>query len=176
MSRLRAMLQAAALWSAATAIGAESDLAPRHAQLACGPAIVVANALCYGEAPLCVRETLTFRRPGGSTVLSPHPHMGKHSAPAGGSVAALDYHATSWACAEGVDGGRYVAIVMVHASGADCGECQYARLYHPNGNAIAATLKFDSSGRPGGNPASAAMLREILGRPWPGALKFIYDR
>ena len=148
----------------------------RQAQLACGRAIVSASALCHGNTVLCVRETLTFRRVDSSTTLAPHARTHSHPAPDGGSIAALDYRATSWTCAPGRNGGRYVAVVMVRASGAGCGECQYLRLYHPNGSLIAATLKFDPAGQASGDEKGAIVVQKVLGRPWPDGLKVIYDR
>ena len=174
MSRLRGALVAVSLTAAAAA--AENDLTSRRAHLACGPSIITAQAFCYGDSPLCARETLTFRRMEGSTVLSPHPRTQDYPLHAGRKVAALDYRANSWACVEGANGGRYVAVVMVRAGGADCGECQYARLYHPNGRAIAATLRFDTAGRPSGDAKAVAVMREVLGRPWPEGLKLVHDR
>ena len=160
----------------AAAATAEPVLAPRQARLACGPAIVLANAQCYGNTPLCLRETLTFRRLEGSTTLAPHVHTHSYPAPSGGTLAALDYRATSWTCTPGKNGGSYVAVLMVRTGGADCGECQYLRLYHPGGNLIAATLKFDASGRATGDEKGALLVQKVLGRPWPEGLKVIYDR
>ena len=116
---------------------AEADLSPRQARLACDAVVVSANALCYGASPLCVRETLTFRRLESTTTLAPHVQTHNHPAPSGGTVTALDYRATSWTCAQGKDGGSYVAVLMVRAVGPDCGDCQYLRLYHPTGSLIA---------------------------------------
>jgi len=174
LARLSAILLAVA--APAAAAPAEADLTPRQAQLACATVVVSANALCYGTTPLCLRETLTFRRLEGSTTLAPHVQTHGHPALSGGTVAALDYRATSWTCAAGKYGGSYVAVLMVRVSGAECGECQYLRLYHPNGNLVAATLKFDAAGRATGDEKGAILVQELLGRPWPEGLKLIYDR
>jgi hypothetical protein len=160
----------------AAAATQEAGLAPRQSQLICGRTIVFANAQCYGATSLCLRETLTFRRTEGSTTLAPHARTHSHPAAAGSNIPALDYRATSWTCAPGRDGGHYVAVLMVRAGGADCGECQYLRLYHPNGGLIAATLNFDAAGRASGNERGAAIVQKVLGRPWPEGLKVIYDR
>ena len=176
MSRLRVMLLAASLCAAAGSAAAENELTPRRGELNCGSSLVTALSMCYGDSRLCARETLTFRRPGGSTVLAPHPRTENHRAPAGGKVAALDYRATSWACTAGATGGRYVAVIMVRTNGVDCGECQYIRLYHPEGQVIATTLKFDAAGRPSEDAQGTALIKEILGRPWPEGLKLIYYR
>ena len=160
----------------AAAAAQEAGIAPRQSQLTCGRTIVSANAMCYGATSLCLRETLTFRRTEGSTTLAPHAQTHSHPAASGGNVPALDYRATSWTCAPGRNGGHYVAVLMVRASGADCGECQYLRLYHPNGSLIAATLTFDADGRARGNEKGATLVQKVLGRPWPEGLKLIYDR
>src|SRR4030095_963919 len=118
----------------------EAGLAIRQAELACGRAIVSASALCHGNTALCLRETPTFRRVESSTTVAPHARTHSHPAPEGGSIAALDYRATSWTCAPGRNGGRYVAVVMVRAGRADCGERQYLRLYHPSGRLTGAPL------------------------------------
>ena len=167
-----------AVAAAATAVAAtpDSGLAPRQAQLACGQAIVSANALCHAGTALCLRETLTFRRVEGSTTLAPHARTHSHPAPAGGSVTALDYRATSWTCAPGTNGGRYVAVLMVRATGADCGDCQYLRLYHPHGSLIATTVRFDAAGHASADEKGAMLVQKVLGRPWPEGLKIIYDR
>lgn len=170
------MLIALAAPAPGAAAAQEPGLAPRQARLACGPVIVSANALCYGATPLCLRETLTFQRMEGSTTLAPHAQTHSYPAPSGDSVAALDYRATSWACTPGKNGGSYVAIVMVRVGGTDCGECQYLRLYHPNGSLIAATLRFDAAGRPSSDDKGANLVQKILGRPWPEGLKVIHDR
>jgi hypothetical protein len=171
-----AALLAVAVAATAAAATPEAGLATRQAQLACGRAIVYASAVCHGVTALCLRETLTFRRVEGSTTLAPHAQTHSHPAPGGGSVTALDYRATSWTCAPGTNGGRYVAVVMVRAGGADCGECQYLRLYHPNGSLVAATLKFDAAGQASGNEKGAILVQKVLGRPWPEGLKLVYDR
>lgn len=149
---------------------------PRQARLACGAVVVSANALCYGTTALCLRETLTFRRLESTTTLAPHVQTHDHPAPAGGTVIALDYRATSWTCTPGKDGGSYVAVLMVRPSGSDCGDCQYLRLYHPAGNLIATTLRFDAFGRARVDAKGAALVQKVLGRPWPEGLKIIYDR
>jgi hypothetical protein len=172
----RRLLLAVAVSTTAAAATLEAGLAIRQAELACGRAIVSASALCHGNTALCLRETLTFRRVESSTTVAPHARTHSHPAPEGGSIAALDYRATSWTCAPGRNGGRYVAVVMVRASGAGCGECQYLRLYHPNGSLIAATLKFDLAGRASGDEKGAIVVQKVLGRPWPDGLKVIYDR
>jgi hypothetical protein len=172
----RRVLIAIALAASAAAAAAEPGLEPRRAQLACGTAIVSANALCYGGTALCLRETLTFRRMEGSTTLAPHARTHSQPVPAGGSVTALDYRATSWTCASGRNGGSYVAVLMVRAGGADCGECQYLRLYHPNGSLIATTVKFDAAGQAGADEKGAILVQKMLGRAWPDAMKLIYDR
>lgn len=173
---LTAILLAIVLSTTAAAAAPEPGLATREAQLACGRAIVSASALCQGRTALCVRETLTFRRVEGSTILAPHARTHASPAPAGGSITALDYRATSWTCAPGRNGGSYVAVLMVRSSGADCGECQYLRLYHPNGSLIAATLKFDAAGQASGDEKGAIVMQKVLGRPWPEGLTLIYDR
>ena len=169
-------LLAALALSAPAAAAPDPDLAPRQALLACGTVVVSANAVCYGATPLCLRETLTFRRLEGTTTLAPHVQTRSYPAPSGGTVTALDYRATSWTCTQGKDGGSYVAVLLVHASGADCGDCQYLRLYHPSGNLIAATLRFDASGRATGDVKGATLVQKVLGRAWPEGLKVIYDR
>jgi hypothetical protein len=173
---LPALLLAVAVSTTAAAAAPDADLALHRAQLACGKAIVSADALCYGGSALCLRETLTFRRAEGSTILAPHARTHSHPAPAGGSVTALDYRAISWTCASGRNGGSYVAVLMVRAGGADCGECQYLRLYHPNGNLITTTVKFDAAGQASADERGAILVQKVLGRPWPDALKLIYDR
>jgi hypothetical protein len=137
---------------------------------------VSANALCYGWTPLCLRETLAFRRLEGTTILAPHIRTSSHPSPSGGTVTALDYRATSWACTAGQNGGRYVAVLMVRSSGAECGDCQYLRLYHPNGNLIATTLKFDAAGRARSDEKGAGLVHRVLGRTRPEGLKIIYGR
>jgi hypothetical protein len=176
LPRPRVLVVALAVSASAAAATLEPGLAARQAQLACGPVIVSANAVCYANSPLCLRETLTFRRLEGSTTLAPHIQTHSHPAPAGGTVTALDYRATSWACTPGKNGGSYVAVLMVRSSGADCGECQYLRLYHPNGNLIATTLKFDAAGRARSDEKGAALMQRVLGRPRPDGLRIIYDR
>jgi hypothetical protein len=173
---LRAMVVAVAVSGTAAAAAPESGLAPRQAQLACGKVIVTASAVCHGVTALCLRETLTFRRVESSTTLAPHAQTHSHPTPSGGSVTALDYRATSWTCVPGRNGGRYVAVVMLRASGTDCSECQYLRLYHPNGGLIAATLKFDAAGQASADERGAIVVQKVLGRPWPEGLKLIYDR
>jgi hypothetical protein len=173
---LRVALVAIAVSTTAAAVAAESGLAPRQAQLACGRIIVSANALCYSGTALCLRETLTFRRLEGSTTLAPHARTHSHPAPAGGSVTALDYRAASWTCAPGRNGGGYVAVLMVRATGPDCGDCQYLRLYHPNGSLIATTVRFDAAGQASADEKGAMLVQKVLGRPWPEGLKLIYDR
>jgi hypothetical protein len=173
---LRAALLTVAVSTTAAAAAPETSLASRQAKLACGRVIVSANALCYGGTALCLRETLTFRRMEGSTTLAPHARTHSHPAPAGGSVTALDYRATSWTCASGRNGGNYVAVLMVRAGGADCGECQYLRLYHPYGGLIATTVKFDAAGVASTDEKGAILVQNMLGRPWPDAMKVIYDR
>jgi hypothetical protein len=170
------LVPALAFALSASAAPQEPGLAARQARLACGPVVVSANALCYVTTSLCLRETLTFQRLESSTTLAPHARTHDFTAQTGGSVVALDYRATSWACAAGKNGGSYVVILMVRSSGADCGECQYLRLYHPNGNLIATTLKFDAAGRPSGDEGGAALVQKVLGRPWPEGMKLIYDR
>jgi hypothetical protein len=170
------MLIAFAASATAAAAAQEPGLAPRQALLACGPVIVAANALCYSNTSLCLRETLTFQRLEGSTTLAPHAQTHSQAAPAGGTLTALDYRATSWSCTAGKNGGRYVAVIMVRAGGADCDECRYLRLYHPNGGLIAATVKFDPAGRPSADESAAVLVQKVLGRPWPEGLKMIYDR
>ena len=148
----------------------------RQARLVCGPVIVSANAGCYANSSLCLRETLTFRRLEGTTTLAPHAQTHAYPAPSGGTVPALGYRATSWTCAAGKDGGRYIAVLRVRVSGADCGDCQYLRLYHPTGNLIATTLKFDAAGRVMGDEKGATLVQKVLGRSWPEGLTIIYDR
>jgi hypothetical protein len=177
VNALRAALLAIAVSTTAAAASApETSLAPRQAQLACGRVIVSANTLCYPGTALCLRETLTFRRVEGSTTVAPHARTHSHAAPDGGSVTALDYRATSWTCAPGRNGGHYVAVLMVRATGADCGDCQYLRLYHPNGSLIATTVKFDAAGQASADEKGAILVQKVLGRPWPDAMKLIYDR
>jgi hypothetical protein len=164
------------LATSAAVAAAEPGLVPRQAQLACGPVVVLANAQCYGTTTLCLRETLTFRRLEGSTTLAPHVHTHNYPAPSRGTLTALDYRATSWACTPGKGGGSYVAVLMVRTGSTDCAECQYLRLYHPSGNLIATTLKFDASGRATGDEKGTILVQKVLGRSWPEGLKIIYDR
>src|SRR5688572_10660052 len=81
-----------ALWPAG-AIAAES-LVARRDQLACGSSLITAHASCYGRTSMCVGETLTFRRPEGSTSIAPNKQQAGYSLPSGGKVLALDYHIT----------------------------------------------------------------------------------
>lgn len=167
----------AASWSAAvTAAEPAPGLEPRLDRLACGSTVVIAQASCYGTTRMCIRETLTFHRPEGRTVLAPHKQLGRHKLHDGRTVEALDYHASEWACVTGSNGGRYVAFIMARTTGGNCSECEYFRLYHPNGRLIASTLIFDAAGRPRKDPKASELISKMVDRPRPDAFEPVYAR
>ena len=176
MGSSRLALLGLALCSAAGTTAQEPGLAPRLDRLACGNTVVIAHASCYGTTPMCVRETLTFHRPEGRTVLAPHKQLGRYTLHAGRTVEALDYHASEWAGVAGLNGGRYVAFIMARTTGGNCSECKYFRLYHPNGRLVASTLTFDAAGRPRKDPKASELISKMVDRPRPDAFQPVYAR
>jgi hypothetical protein len=147
----------------------------RTAYLECGKAQVRALAECYENTDFCISETLTFVRSGRRAIVGVHQHfesfaLGKLK------VQALDYHASSWACLPGKNGGHYVLVVVDHTGGTDnCGnECSFVQLYDPGGRLVAASMKFDARGRPRDNAAGTTLIRQLTGQPAPRAFAAIY--
>jgi len=191
LSSLRAVLIAIVLPSAAVLAAGETVLTERRGQLACSNTLVTAQASCYANTLVCARETLTFHRPENRIIVASHPHSSEHPLivltpprssghppPADRNfknVMAPDYSAFSWACVEGVNGGRYIAVVMGQTGGGNCGMCDYLRLYHPNGRLIASTLRFNAAGRPGKDEKAEALITEMIGSG-PIALRPIYGQ
>ena len=145
-------------------LAASPPLTPQRGQLACGGTIVTALAHCHGDTPLCARESLSFRRTEGGTFVAPHKRLAAQALPDGGSVQALEYRLSEWACVPGVNGGRYVAVILTRTRGGSCADCEYTRLYHPNGRLIAATLAFDANGRSRESPGARELVAEMIGR------------
>jgi hypothetical protein len=173
--QLRALL-CAALAIASAAPAEEPGLQTRIARLSCGGTVVTAQAWCYGASGICAREALSFRRTEGSLTVAPHKRLVHYDLPDGRRVDALDYGITGWSCVAGTNGGRYVALLFARPGGKRCGECEYFRLYHPNGRLIAATLRFDADGRPREDARAATLIGEVVGSLPAQALQPVYAR
>jgi hypothetical protein len=159
-----------------SAAAPEANLSQRLDRMACGNTVIIAHASCYAATPVCVRETLTFHRPESRTILAPHKHQGPHQLQDGRIVEALDYHVSKWACVAGVNGGRYIVFIMARTRDGNCKECEYVRLYHPNGRLIATTLTFDAAGRPREDPRALELVGSTVDRPLPAAFQPVYAR
>jgi hypothetical protein len=116
---------------------------------------------------------LSFSTRSGRLIVPLHTHYVVHESQ-GRKANALDYRAQLWACIPGKNGGHYVVVIMSRSGAAGCGECEYSRLYDPNGRLIATDLAFDARGQPRGNSAGRAMMREVLGDSGPHAFSEIY--
>ena len=170
----RLALLGLALCHVAGSSAQEPGLLSRVDRLACGNTVVIAHASCYGATRLCIRETLTFHRPESRTIVAPHKHLVPHQLQGGKIVDALDYRISKWACVTGVNGGHYVAFAMARTSDGNCRECEYVRLYHPNGRLIATTVRFDAAGRSHEDPKGMEMMRNTVDRPPPDAFRPVY--
>ena len=143
----------------------------RTAYMDCGKTQVRALAECYENTGLCISETLSFARSGRRTIVGMHQHFETYDLHKR-KVKVLDYHASSWACLTGKDGGRYLSVVMDH-SGA-CSDCTFVQLYDPNGRLVAASVKFDAHGKPRENAEGTSLMRRLTGPPAPRAFASIY--
>lgn len=146
----------------------------RAAYMQCGKAQVRALAECYENTAFCVSETLTFVRSGRRAVVGMHQHYDTYELDGKLKVKALDYHASSWACVPGKDGGHYVSVVMDATRDGQCTECSFVKLYDPGGRVVAASVKFDAGGRPHDNAEGASLIRRLTAPPAPRAFAAIY--
>lgn len=146
----------------------------RAAYMQCGKAQVRALAECYENTALCVSETLTFVRNGRRAVVGMHQHYDTYELDDKLKVKALDYHASSWACVPGKDGGHYLSVVMDATRDAHCTECSFVKLYDPGGRLVAASVGFDARGRPHDNAEGASLIRRLTAPPAPRAFAAIY--
>jgi hypothetical protein len=151
-------------------------LAQRIDRIACGNTVVIAHAYCYEATAACIRETLTFHRPESRAVLAPHKHMVPQLLPDGSAVEGLDYRISRWACVPGINGGRYVAVIMTRTNDTNCNTCEYLRLYHPNGRLIAATLTFDAGGTPREDRRAMELLGNTIERPRADVFRRAYTQ
>ena len=85
-----------------------------------------------------------------------HPHRTGYELESH-KVSVLDYHAAWWACVPGRSGGHFLIVVMTRAGGRTCRDCEYSRLYDPNGRLLATDL--DKVGRD--------TMHAVLGGPGP---------
>ena len=145
----------------------------RAAYLDCGKTHVRALAECYETTDFCISESLTFVRPGRRAVVGMHQHYETFDLKAL-KVQALDYHAAAWACVPGRRGGHYLSVVMEHAG--TCHQCSYIQLFDHNGHLVAASIRFDSRGRPRENVQGAALIQRLTGRLAPQAFASIYKK
>ena len=146
----------------------------RSAYMECGKTQVRALAECYVSTELCISETLTFSRGGRRAIVGMHQHYETYDLRKL-KVQALDYHASSWACLPGKNGGHYLLVVMDHAARGNCGsECSFIQAYDATGRLLAASVKFDARGRPRDNAAGVTLVRQLTGLPAPNAFAAIY--
>ncbi|MGZ9067253.1 MAG: hypothetical protein ACXW2I_18210, partial [Burkholderiales bacterium] len=122
-----------------------------------------ARAQCLEGSPLCVTETLSFSRRAGRAIVPLHSKYTEGEDPAR-KLKTLDYRASAWACVPGKSGGHYLVVIMARARDG-CADCEYSRLYDPNGRLIATDFMFDSAGRPRRDDAGRHVMHEILGEP-----------
>lgn len=156
-------IAAVVLALASTCAIAQRNLERRTGFIDCGKSQVRALAECYDNTGYCVTETLSFARRAGRTIVPVHPHQAVHGV-RGKKLKALDFHAAAWACLPGRYGGHYVVVLMNRATGANCSDCEYSRLYDLNGRLVATDL--DKSGR--------ELMHEVLGGPGPHVFAPVY--